>query len=128
MVRGVLNGILAPFVNFWEYRGALAADRGCIKAGLRGRLCVLSWLHSLLRCCGFVVRCDLVKSRLKSNSNFASGVGMRNAFEVCGSASVTTERSGSHETAFHLEAWMTEADSSLLFVSCELITEMLAVR
>jgi hypothetical protein len=65
---------------------------------------------------------------LKPNINFASGVGMRNALEVCGSASVTTERSGNHEPVCHLEAWMTEADSFFLFVKCDLFTEVGAVR
>ena len=53
VVRGALNGILAPFVNGWKYRAAFAVDRGCIKggtarAGLRGRLCV--WRGCIVCC------------------------------------------------------------------------------
>jgi hypothetical protein len=59
------------------------------------------------------VRLQLSGVTVESNTNLVSGVGMRNAFEVCGSASsVTTERSGSQDTLCHLEAWMTEADNS----------------
>ena len=69
-----------------------------------------------------------MKSRLKLDTNFGSRVGMRSAFEFSGSASVTTERSGSQEPVCHLEKRVAEADSSLLFARCDVFTEKRAVR